>query len=99
MKEVKGKVPEDDIKKAESARDELKKAKESGNLDEMKAKKDALNKVIQDLSVKLYQQAQGAQGGAANGQPGDNQQNGNNNGNDDNTVDGDFKDVTPDDKK
>ena len=99
LKEVKGKVPEDDIKKAESARDELKKAKESGNLDEMKAKKDALNKVIQDLSVKLYQQAQGAQGGAANGQPGDNQQNGNNNGNDDNTVDGDFKDVTPDDKK
>ena len=99
LKEVKGKVPEDDIKKAESARDELKKAKESGNLDEMKAKKDALNKVIQDLSVKLYQQAQGAQGGAANGQPGDNQQNGNDNGNDDNTVDGDFKDVTPDDKK
>ncbi len=99
LKEVKGKVPEDDIKKAESARDELKKAKESGNLDEMKAKQDALNKVIQDLSVKLYQQAQGAQGGAANGQPGDNQQNGNDNGNDDNTVDGDFKDVTPDDKK
>ena len=99
LKEVKGKVPEDDIKKAESARDELKKAKESGNLDEMKAKKDALNKVIQDLSVKLYQQAQGTQGGAANGQPGDNQQNGNDNGNDDNTVDGDFKDVTPDDKK
>ena len=100
LKEVKGKVPEDDIKKAESARDELKKAKESGNLDEMKAKKDALNKVIQDLSVKLYQQAQGAQGGATNGQPGGNkQQNGNNNGNDDNTVDGDFKDVTPDDKK
>ncbi|OYS56976.1 molecular chaperone DnaK [Limosilactobacillus reuteri] len=99
LKEVKGKVPEDDIKKAESARDELKKAKESGNLDEMKAKKDALNKVIQDLSVKLYQQAQGAQGGAANGQPGDNQQNGNDNGNDDNTVDGDFKDVTPEDQK
>ena len=65
LKEVKGKVPEEDIKKAESARDDLKKAKESGNLDDMKAKKDALNKVIQDLSVKLYQQAQGAQGGQA----------------------------------
>ena len=98
LKEVKGKVPEDDIKKAESARDDLKKAKESGNLDDMKAKKDALNKVIQDLSVKLYQQAQGAQGNAANGQPGGNgnDQNGNDDGN---TVDGDFKDVTPDDKK
>ena len=101
MKEVKGKVPEEDIKKAESARDDLKKAKESGNLDDMKAKKDALNKVIQDLSVKLYQQAQGAQGGQA-GNAGNNGTNGNNNnsGSDDGkTVDGDFKDVTPDDKK
>ena len=101
LKEVKGKVPEEDIKKAESARDDLKKAKESGNLDDMKAKKDALNKVIQDLSVKLYQQAQGAQGGQA-GNAGNNGTNGNNNnsGSDDGkTVDGDFKDVTPDDKK
>ena len=104
LKEVKGKVPEEDIKKAESARDDLKKAKESGNLDDMKAKKDALNKVIQDLSVKLYQQAQGAQGGQAGnaGNAGNNGTNGNNNnsGSDDGkTVDGDFKDVTPDDKK
>lgn len=101
LKEVKGKVPEEDIKKAESARDDLKKAKESGNLDDMKTKKDALNKVIQDLSVKLYQQAQGAQGGQA-GNAGNNGTNGNNNnsGSDDGkTVDGDFKDVTPDDKK
>ena len=101
LKEVKGKVPEEDIKKAESARDDLKKAKESGNLDDMKTKKDALNKGIQDLSVKLYQQAQGAQGGQA-GNAGNNGTNGNNNnsGSDDGkTVDGDFKDVTPDDKK
>ncbi|MGN1282917.1 MAG: Hsp70 family protein, partial [Limosilactobacillus sp.] len=102
LKEVKGKVPEDDIKKAESARDDLKKAKESGNLDDMKAKKDALNKVIQDLSVKLYQQAQGAQGNAQGGSQPNGGNAGNNNGDskgDDNTVDGDFKDVTPDDKK
>ena len=102
LKEVKGKVPEDDIKKAESARDDLKKAKESGNLDDMKAKKDALNKVIQDLSVKLYQQAQGAQGNAQGGPQPNGGNAGNNNGDskgDDNTVDGDFKDVTPDDKK
>ena len=102
LKEVKGKVPEDDIKTAESARDDLKKAKESGNLDDMKAKKDALNKVIQDLSVKLYQQAQGAQGNAQGGPQPNGGNAGNNNGDskgDDNTVDGDFKDVTPDDKK
>ena len=103
LKEVKGKVPEEDIKKAEDARDALKKAKESGNLDDMKAKKDALNKVIQDLSVKLYQKAQGAQGGqagaAGNNNAGGNNDNNGNSGNDGNTVDGDFKDVTPDDKK
>ena len=103
LKEVKGKVPEEDIKKAESARDDLKKAKESGNLDDMKAKKDALNKVVQDLSVKLYKQAQGAQGGAQGGANPNNggADNGNNNqnGNGGDTVDGDFKDVTPDDKK
>lgn len=103
LKEVKGKVPEADIKKAESARDDLKKAKESGNLDDMKAKKDALNKVIQDLSVKLYQQAQGQQGQAKGGanpnNGGANNGNNNQNGNGGNTVNGDFKDVTPDDKK
>ena len=100
LKEVKGKVPEEDIKKAESARDDLKKAKESGNLDDMKAKKDALNKVIQDLSVKLYKQAQGgAQGGANPNNGGANNGNNNQNGNNGDTVDGDFKDVTPDDKK
>ena len=103
LKEVKGKVPEEDIKKAESARDDLKKAKESGNLDDMKAKKDALNKVIQDLSVKLYKQAQGAQGGAQGGanpnNGGANNGSNNQNGNNGDTVDGDFKDVTPDDKK
>jgi molecular chaperone DnaK len=55
----------------------------------MKAKKEALEKVAQELAVKLYQQAapeqgaEGAQQGAAN---------------DDNTVDGDFEDVS-DDKK
>jgi hypothetical protein len=68
----------------------------------MKAKKDALNKVIQDLSVKLYQQAQGAQGNAQGGPQPNGGNAGNNNGDskgDDNTVDGDFKDVTPDDKK
>ena len=93
---------DEDIKKAESARDDLKKAKKSGNLDDMKAKKDALNKVIQDLSVKLYKQAQGAQGNAQGGAnpTGNAGNNGNQKGNDNgNTVDGDFKDVTPDDKK
>ncbi|KRL74972.1 molecular chaperone DnaK [Ligilactobacillus saerimneri] len=92
LKELDGKVSADEVKKAEDARDALKKAQEANDLEAMKTKKDELNNVIQELSVKLYQQAQQAQNDA--------QANGNNTtNNDDNTVDGDFKEVNPDDKK
>lgn len=92
LKELDGKVSADEVKKAENARDALKKAQEANDLEAMKTKKDELNNVIQELSVKLYQQAQQAQNDA--------QANGNNTtNNDDNTVDGDFKEVNPDDKK
>ncbi|NLR08624.1 MULTISPECIES: molecular chaperone DnaK [Lactobacillaceae] len=101
LKDVKGKVSDDEIKKAEDARDALKKAQEANNLDDMKAKKDDLNKIIQDLSVKLYQQAQQAQGGDANGAAGqaagaDGAQT---DGKDGDTVDGDFHEVHDDDDK
>ena len=96
LKEVKGKVSDDEIKKAEAARDALKKAQEANNVDEMKAKKDDLMKLVQDISVKLYQQAQKNQQ--------TNNASGNTSGNtsskpDDKTVNGDFKEVNPDDKK
>ena len=97
LEEIKGKVGEDEVKKIEDARDALKKAQEANNIDDMKAKKDDLTKLIQDMSVKLYQQAQQAQqaqGGAANA----GNASSSNDNNDDNTVDGDFKEVDPDDK-
>ncbi|MCG0731782.1 molecular chaperone DnaK [Lactiplantibacillus plantarum] len=99
LKDLEGKVSEDEVKKAKDARDALKKAQDDNNIDEMKAKKDDLNKIVQDLSVKLYQQAQeaqGAQGGA------DSNAAGNANsakGSDDNTVDGDFEDLDKDNDK
>ncbi|MDT6980478.1 molecular chaperone DnaK [Levilactobacillus zymae] len=105
LKEVKGKVSDDEIKKAEDARDALKKAQEANNLDDMKTKKDDLTKIIQDLSVKLYQQAQNAQGGAAGAagatgaQGAQGNDTTNNGGKDDNTVDGDFHEVHDDDNK
>lgn len=59
----------------------------------MKAKKDELTKIIQDVSVKLYQQAQAAsQAAGADGQADGSAKA------DDNTVDGDFKEVDPEDK-
>ncbi|MCU4683904.1 molecular chaperone DnaK [Lactiplantibacillus paraplantarum] len=100
LKDLEGKVSEDEVKKAQDARDALKKAQDDNNIDEMKAKKDDLDKIVQDLSVKLYQQAQEAQGAQAGAD-------GNAAGNadsaksgDDNTVDGDFEDLDKDkDKK
>ncbi|AVK63142.1 molecular chaperone DnaK [Lactobacillus sp. CBA3606] len=97
LKELKGKVSDDEVKQAQDARDALKKAQDDNNVDEMKTKKDELNKIVQDLSVKLYQQTQQAQGddnGAA-----DTADQSKENG-DDNTVDGDFEDLDKDkDKK
>lgn len=101
LEEIKGKVGEDEVKKIEDARDALKKAQEANNIDDMKAKKDELTKLIQDMSVKLYQQAQQAQqaqGGAADGAANAGNASSSNDNNDDNTVDGDFKEVDPDDK-
>ena len=96
LKDVKGKVSDEEIKKAQDAEDALKKAQSDNNLEEMKTKKDDLNKIVQDLAVKLYQQAQkdNPQGAQA-------QSDGNNNQANDgkgDTVDGDFKEVDPDKK-
>ncbi len=90
LKELEGKVDEEEVKKAETARDELKAAVEANNIEEMKTKRDALNEIVQNLTVKLYEQAaqqqaqenpEAAQGGA------------------DDVVDADFEEVDGDDKK
>lgn len=99
LEEVKDKVDAAEIKKVEDARDALKKAQEANNLEEMKTKKDDLTKAIQDISVKLYEQAQQAQQQAgAQGAAGTQYAGNGSAGNDGNTVDGDFKEVDPDDK-
>nr|WP_120270386.1 molecular chaperone DnaK [Companilactobacillus allii] len=98
LKDIKGKVSDEEIKKAEDARDALKKAQDSGDIEDMKKKRDDLNKIVQDLSVKLYQQAQDAQQGSADGATGTGSTDGKKS--DDGTVDGDFEEVDPDkDKK
>ena len=55
--ELEGKVDAEEVKKAEDARDELKAAVEANNIEEMKTKRDALNEIVQNLTVKLYEQA------------------------------------------
>ena len=90
LEEVGDKLPEDEKKPVEDGVADLKAAKEADNLEDMKAKKEALEKVSQELAVKLYQQAQPAEGQEGAAQDGKS---------DDNTVDGDFEDVSDDDKK
>ncbi|MEC2076504.1 molecular chaperone DnaK [Metabacillus fastidiosus] len=71
LKDLEGKVDASEVSKANDAKDALKQAIESNNLDEIKAKKEELQTIVQDLSVKLYeqaaqaQQAQGADGAEA----------------------------------
>ena len=66
LADLKDKVSEEEVKKAEAARDELKAAIEANDLDQMKAKRDDLNEIVQNLTVKLYEQA-AAQAQAAQG--------------------------------
>jgi molecular chaperone DnaK len=92
IKELGDKVSGDEIKQAESAKDELKKALEGNNIDEIKAKKETLQEIVQNLSVKLYQQAQ------ANAQAHQGNQSGNQSSKkaNDNVVDADYEEVEDD---
>ncbi|MEN2765937.1 molecular chaperone DnaK [Ornithinibacillus xuwenensis] len=89
IKDLADKVSEEEKQKAESAKDELKKALEADDLDQIKAKKEALQEQVQQLSVKLYEQmAQENQ--AAQGQEGQNDA--------DDVVDADYQEVDDEEK-
>lgn len=91
---MKGKVDEAEVKKAEEARDELKAAVEANDIEEMKTKRDALNEIVQALTVKLYEQAAQAQ---AEANPEDAQEQGSQGGSED-VVDADFEEVDDENK-
>lgn len=86
------KVSESDKAPVQSKIDELKKAIDSGNTSEMKAKTDELQKVIYELSSKVYQQSGGA-ANAAGAQDSSSADTNNSNDNGSDFVDADFKDV------
>jgi molecular chaperone DnaK len=89
LKDLEGKVDEEEVKKANEAKDELKAAIEKGEIEEIRTKKDALQEIVTNLSVKLYEEAakqQQAQQGAE-GQEGKK---------DDNVVDAEFEEVNDD---
>jgi molecular chaperone DnaK len=89
LKDLEGKISAEEKAKAQAAADELKKAIESNDTDQMKQKTEELTKVFNDLAQKLYAQT-GAQGGAEEANP--------NQGSapDEDIVDADFEEVDDD---
>ena len=61
LKELEGKIDENEKKEAEDAKEDLKKALEANNPDDIKAKTEALTEKFHKIAEKLYQQ-QGAAG-------------------------------------
>lgn len=93
LKDLGDKVDKQDVDKANAAKDKLKKALEGNDIEAIKTAKNELQEVVQQLSVKLYQQAaQEAQAtqGAGQGTQGTEKKN------DDNVVDAEFKEVKDD---
>ncbi|HCN61405.1 MULTISPECIES: molecular chaperone DnaK [Mammaliicoccus] len=85
-------VDESEKAKAEDAKEELKKALEGTDIEDIRTKKDALQEIVQQLSVKMYEQAAQAQQGAESAE-------GQSTSNDDDVVDADYTEVNEDDKK
>ncbi len=79
-------VDENEKAQAEKLCEELQKALDSHNMNDIRAKKEELEKVAQSIAVKAYQQAQENNPGSNNGEQGAG-------GNGSDTVDADFSDV------
>lgn len=92
LKDLEGKVDQSEVKKANEAKEKLQNALKGKNVEEIRKAKDELSEIVQQLSVKLYQQ--GAQQAQAQNQ----NQDQNKGKNDDNVVDAEFEEVD-DDKK
>ncbi|MFF2909620.1 molecular chaperone DnaK [Paenibacillus sp. NPDC057934] len=64
IKDLGDKADSSEVEKANEAKDKVKAAIETDNLEEITAATEALNEIVQQLSVKLYEQAAAEQGAA-----------------------------------
>lgn len=87
LKDVDGKISDDDKKKVEDAIEDLKSVKDTDDLDAIKSKTEALQNAFQSVSEELYKQAQAQAGGVEAGAA-----------QDDDVVDADYEVVDEDDK-
>lgn len=93
IKDLGEKADAGEVEKANAAKEKLQKTLESDNVEEIKAATEELTEIVQQLSVKLYEQAQ--QAAEAQGAGADAEQNA---GGRDNVVDADYE-VVDEDKK
>ena len=95
MNELGDKVTADEKSKVDAAREDLKKAVEANDVEDIKAKIEALTQAFYPISSRIYQEAQQAQAGAAGSgeQAQDSAQSAGPNGN---TVDADYEVVDED---
>ncbi|EQB35916.1 MULTISPECIES: molecular chaperone DnaK [Virgibacillus] len=90
IKDLGDNVSDEEKQKAEAAKEELQKAIEADDLDQIKEKKEALQEQVQQLSVKMYEQMQQEQQA---------QQSQDGSGNDDDVVDADYQEVDDEEDK
>ena len=94
MKDLEGKISEDEKKEIEAKLADLKKASEGSDYDDMKKKTEDLTQAFYKVSEKLYKQnAEAGAAGAEAGAQGSEEHKG-----DDDVVDGDYEVVDEDDK-
>ncbi|MFC0270063.1 molecular chaperone DnaK [Metabacillus herbersteinensis] len=91
LKDLEGKVDEAEVAKANEAKEALQAAIEKNELEEIKTKKEELQNIVQELSVKLYEEA-AKQAQAAGGAEGPKNA-------DDDAVDAEFEEVKEEEKK
>ncbi|MRH43073.1 molecular chaperone DnaK [Aquibacillus halophilus] len=91
LKDLGDKVSDEEKQTAETAKEELQKALEGEDFDDIKQKKEALEEQVQALSVKLYEQAQADAQAEAGAEAGEQE------GED--VVDADYEEVNEDDEK
>ena len=88
IKDLEDKVSEEEKQAAESAKEDLQKALEGEDIEDIKAKKEALETQVQQLSVKLYEQMAEEQQAAAGNEEAEGAED---------VVDADFEEVDEDD--
>ena len=96
LKDLGDNVDQDDKVKAEEAKEKVKTALAGTDIEAIKAAKDELEQIVQQLSTKLYEQAAQA---AQAAQGADGAQAGAENKTDDNVVDADYEEVKEEEKK